>query len=222
MKGTNIDKLLGLTIGSMVDLEILTLTGKKRVKTEFVGLLENQFVILNYPSDTQLAKAADYLPDGVTVIVRALIEGNGGQIIAFRQEMLTISFRPTRLLFIRYPKQVQLFSLRSQTRIPTLLPAKLKLSGEQVLSGLIKDISLTGVMFEATSSDVVENLQDKQCSIIIENNKITNNFEGVIRSVKVHASSVRCGIKLSVDKEKMKKLMSEYFIDPSLLDIEAS
>jgi len=223
MKRTNIDKLHQLTTGTMVDLEILTLTGSKRVKTEFVGLLEDQFIILNYPSATRLPKAADYLLDGVTVVVRALIEGDGGQIIAFRQPLLTISFRPTRLLFISYPKQVQLFSLRSQTRIPTLLSAQLKLPNGQMFSGLIKDISLTGVMFEITSTQPIENLKDTQCSVIIvNNNKKKNNFEGIIRSVKLHSSGARCGIKLSANKDQMKSLMREYFIDPSVLDLETS
>ncbi|WP_211236455.1 PilZ domain-containing protein [Marinomonas ushuaiensis] len=204
----------------MVDLEILTPTSSKRVKTEFVGLLENQFIILNYPSTARLAKAADYLPDGATVVVRALIEGDGGQIIAFRQLLLTISFRPSRLLFIAYPKQVQLFSLRSQTRVPTLLPAKLKLSNGLELTGLIKDISLTGVMFEISNIDKIDNLKDMKCSVIIGNNKKANNFEGAIRSVKPYSLGARCGIKLSANKDQMKNLMREYFIEPSVLPSE--
>jgi len=222
MKRTNIDKLHQLTPGSMVDLEILTPTSSKRVKTEFVGLLENQFIILNYPSATRLPKAVDYLPDGATVVIRALIEGDGGQIIAFRQLLLTISFRPARLLFISYPKQVQLFSLRSQTRIPTLLPAKLKLPDGLELTGLIKDISLTGIMFEISSTDKIEDLKDMQCSVIIGNNKKTNNFEGTIRSMKQHSLGARCGIKLSANKNQMKDLMREYFIEPSALSPETS
>jgi len=61
---------------------------------------------------------------------------------------MSIAFHPTKLIFIHFPKQVQLFALRSQTRIPTLLTAKLKLSDDRVLEGSIKDISLTGIMFD--------------------------------------------------------------------------
>jgi hypothetical protein len=133
MTTTNLEKLNQLITGGMVDLEILTPTGSKRIKTEFVGLLENRFIILNYPSAKRLPAAADYLRDGVMVVIRALIEGSGGQIIAFRQKIMSVASHPARLVFIKYPKQVQLFALRSQTRIQNLLTAKLKLSDDRVL-----------------------------------------------------------------------------------------
>jgi hypothetical protein len=137
---TNLEKLKHISVGSLVDLEILTPTSSKRVKTEVVGLLDKQFIILNYPNAKRLPAASDYLRDGVMVVVRALIEGSGGQVIAFRQQIMSVASHPAKLVFINFPKQVQLFALRSQTRIPTLLPAKLKLSDDRVLEGLIKDM----------------------------------------------------------------------------------
>ena len=82
MPHSNLDKLHQLTTGRLVDLEIVTPTSSKRVKTEFIGLLENKFIILNYPSSKRLPAASDYLRDGVMVVVRAVIEGSGGQVIA--------------------------------------------------------------------------------------------------------------------------------------------
>ena len=52
---------------------------------------------------------------------------------------MSISSHQDRLIFINFPEQVQLFSLRSQTRIPTSLPAKLNLSDDRVLEGVIKE-----------------------------------------------------------------------------------
>ena len=40
MPHSNLDKLQQLTTGRLVDLEIVTPTSSKRVKTEFIGLLE--------------------------------------------------------------------------------------------------------------------------------------------------------------------------------------
>jgi len=127
--------------GAMVDLEILTPTASKRVKTEFIGLLENRFIILNYPSSKRLPTASDYLHDGVMVVVRALIEGSGGQVIAFRQQIMSVASHPARLLFINYPKQVQLFDLRSQTRIPKTKPRPKTLKGCNAQSSSIAVIS---------------------------------------------------------------------------------
>ena len=89
------------------------------------------------------------------VVVRALIEGSGGHVIAFRQQLMSVASHPAKLLFIQYPSQVQLFGLRSQARIPTLFPAKLTLTDEQPpFEGVIKDISLTGVMFDIKTTQL--------------------------------------------------------------------
>ncbi|KAA1149733.1 flagellar brake protein [Pseudoalteromonas sp. FUC4] len=216
MPTSNLDKLHQLTTSGLVDLEILTPTDSKRVKTEFVGLLENKFIILNYPNSRRLPASSDYLRDGVMVVVRALIEGSGGQVIAFRQQIMSVASHPAKLIFINYPKQVQLFALRSQTRIPTLLPAKLKLSDDRVLEGLIKDISLTGVMFDIRGDQQVEGIKDMQCTVIL--NSSDKSFEGEICSVKEHVAGVRCGIKLLASEDEMKTFMKEHFIDPSALE----
>ena len=216
MPTSNLDKLHQLTTSGLVDLEILTPTDSKRVKTEFVGLLENKFIILNYPNSRRLPASSDYLRDGVMVVVRALIEGGGGQVIAFRQQIMSVASHPAKLIFINYPKQVQLFALRSQTRIPTLLPAKLKLSDDRILEGLIKDISLTGVMFDIRGDQKDENIKDMQCTVIL--NSSDKSFEGEICSVKEHVAGVRCGIKLLASEDEMKTFMKEHFIDPSALE----
>ncbi|MBA6409205.1 MAG: flagellar brake protein [Pseudoalteromonas distincta] len=216
MPTSNLDKLHQLTTSGLVDLEILTPTDSKRVKTEFVGLLENKFIILNYPNSRRLPASSDYLRDGVMVVVRALIEGSGGQVIAFRQQIMSVASHPAKLIFINYPKQVQLFALRSQTRIPTLLPAKLKLSDDRILEGLIKDISLTGVMFDIRGDQQDENIKDMQCTVIL--NSSDKSFEGEICSAKEHVAGVRCGIKLLASEDEMKTFMKEHFIDPSALE----
>ena len=216
MPTSNLDKLHQLTTSGLVDLEILTPTDSKRVKTEFVGLLENKFIILNYPNSKRLPASSDYLRDGVMVVVRALIEGSGGQVIAFRQQIMSVASHPAKLIFINYPKQVQLFALRSQTRIPTLLPAKLKLSDDRVLEGLIKDISLTGVMFDIRGDQQDESIKDMQCTVIL--NSSDKSFEGEICSVKEHVAGVHCGIKLLASEDEMKAFMKEHFIDPSALE----
>ena len=130
-----------------------------------------------------------------------------------------IASHPVRLIFINYPKQVQLFSLRSQTRIPTLLPAKLKLSDDKVLDGVIKDISLTGAMFDVKTDADLESIKDSQCTVVLGSN--SKGFEGEVCSVKDHNTGVRCGIKLLASKEEMKAFMKEHFIDPAMIELDA-
>ena len=218
MQKTNLEKLNQIVTGGIVDVEILTPTSSRRVKTEFIGLLENKFIILNYPSAKRLPMASDYLRDGVMVVVRALIEGSGGHIIAFRQQLMSVASHPAKLLFIQYPSQVQLFALRSQARIPTLFPAKLKLTEEQPpFEGVIKDISLTGVMFDIKTTQELDELKDMRCKVVFDGD---TQHEGQICSVKKHANGICCGIRLFASEEQMKTLMGDHFIDPSALEVE--
>ncbi len=218
MRKTNLEKLNQIVTGGIVDLEILTPTSSRRVKTEFIGLLENKFIILNYPNAKRLPMASDYLRDGVMVVVRALIEGSGGHVLAFRQQLMSVASHPAKLLFIEYPSQVQLFELRSQARIPTLFPAKLKLSDDRPsFEGVIKDISLTGVMFDIKTTQEIDDIKDMRCIVVFDED---TKHEGQICSVKKHAKGIYCGIRLFASEEQMKALMGDHFIDPNALEVE--
>ncbi|BDF95957.1 MULTISPECIES: flagellar brake domain-containing protein [Pseudoalteromonas] len=215
----NLENLAHISAGSIVDVEILTPTTSKRLKTEFVGLLHDRFVILNYPPVKRLNNAGEYLKDGVVVIVRAVLESGGGQVIAFREQIMSVSSHPARLIYLNFPSQVQLFSLRSQTRIPTLLPAKIKLCDERELHGVIKDISVTGVLFDVKGQDDLSELKNTQCNIVLDkSNKGTTEFSGQICSIKSRAMGAQFGIQLSASEDEMKTFMKEHFIDLSVLE----
>ena len=215
----NLENLAYISAGSIVDVEILTPTASKRIKTEFVGLLHERFVILNYPSAKRLGNAGEYLKDGVVVIVRAVLETGGGQVIAFRQQVMSVSSHPARLIYLNFPTEVQLFSLRSQTRIPTLLAAKIKFNDEREMQGVIKDISVTGVMFDVKSKADLSELKNTQCHIMLDkNNKGVTEFSGQICSVKSHATSAQFGIQLTASEDEMKIFMKDHFIDLTVLE----
>ncbi|MBQ4834585.1 flagellar brake protein [Pseudoalteromonas sp. MMG010] len=218
MPQSNIDKLGQLACGSVIDLEIMTPTNSKRVKTEFVGFLQDKFIILNYPNAKKMPGASDYIHDGVMVVVRGLVEGQGGQVIAFRQQILAVTSHPTKLIFVGMPNKVEIFSLRSQTRIPTLFPANLKLADDRIIEGIIKDISLTGIMFDTKSNIKSTDLKDMACSIILEKtSKGTHTFVGEICSAKKHKHGIYCGIKLLASETQMQAFMKDHFIDVSVL-----
>jgi hypothetical protein len=215
----NLEKLAFITAGTLVDIEVLTPTNSKRMKTEFVGLLNDHFVVLNYPSPRRLGNAGEYLKDGTVIIVRAVLESGGGQVIAFRQQVMSVTSHPKRLIFLHFPDQVQLFSLRSQTRIPTLLPASIQLSDEHKLQGIIKDVSVTGVMFALKSEDDLSNLKDTPCKILLdERDNEVNEFSGQICSVRSLADDTQLGIQLNVSEDEMNKFMKDHLIDLSILE----
>ncbi len=209
----NLDKLAYIPAGSIVDVEIITPIDSKRVKTEFIGLLNEQHIILNYPSARRLINSGELIKEGVMVIVRAVLESGGGQVIAFRQQIKAVASHPYRLIFLDFPKHVQLFSLRSETRIPTLFSACLN-TDEQKYQGLIRDISLTGVQFDIKSDVDLSFLKEQSCNLVLNKHE----FAGKVCSVRKNASSYQLGLQLNTGEEQMKSFMKEHLIDFSVLD----
>jgi hypothetical protein len=212
-KQINLEKLGCIPAGSLVDIEITTPTDSKRVKTEFIGLLNDQYIILNYPSIKRIANAHEYIKDAVMIIIRAVLETGGGQVIAFRQQVSAISSHPHRLIFLNFPQQVQLYSLRSETRIPTLFSANLLIK-EKTLEGLIKDISLTGVQFDIDSKEDLSQLKGQECKVVLSKRE----FNGTVCRVRKRAAGFILGIQLDSSKDEMKGFMKEHLIDLSVLE----
>ncbi len=216
-KSKNLEYLNRIVPGGLVDVEILTPTNSKRIKTEYIGLLQGQFVILNYPSLKRLPAASTYLREGVVVIVRALLESGDGEVIAFRQTIKSLASHPARMIYLDYPSRVEVFSLRSQTRIPTLIPADLTLAGqnENGLNGIIRDISLTGLLFDAKTQLDFKSLKDTECTVTLSGNI---QLKGRIRSNHPGASGSRLGIELNNSETEMQQFLQNHLIDLSVLD----
>ncbi|MBQ4879776.1 flagellar brake domain-containing protein [Pseudoalteromonas luteoviolacea] len=214
-------QVLQMRAGSIVDMEIVLPANRKRIKTEFVGALENQFIILNHPSHQRLGAAMDYVKEGTEVIVRALPEEGDGQIIAFKETIKSVTTHPARLIYLYYPNEVQTYKLRAQTRIPTLIPAVLNVEGKSEV-GVIKDISLAGLMFDVQKTHLPEELKELSCEILIEGKdakKLT--LVGKVCRVKENQEEiVSLGIHLESQDKQVQAILKDYLIDISVLGNE--
>lgn len=208
--------LTAISAGSIVDLEICLPANSKRVKTEYVGMLQGAFLILNHPNPKRLGAALDFVMEGTSVIVRALLENGDGQVIAFKSQIKAVSVHPARLIFLYLPEKVQTYKLRSQNRVPTLIPAKFHCHGCKDV-GVIKDISLAGLQLDLTSIDAEHMEEGLKCEVFIEGkegNQIT--LEGDIRRIKSHDQIVSLGIHLTSAPDIIRSVLKDYLIDLSI------
>ncbi|KZN35924.1 flagellar brake domain-containing protein [Pseudoalteromonas luteoviolacea] len=212
-------QVLQMQAGSIVDMEIVLPANRKRIKTEFVGALENQFIILNQPSHKRLGAALDYVKEGTEVIVRALPEEADGQIIAFKETIKAVTTHPARLIYLYYPNEVQTYKLRAQTRIPTLIPAVLSVEGKSEV-GVIKDISLAGLMFDVQRTHLPEELKELTCEILIEGKESQKAvLTGTVCRVKEsHEDIISLGIHLESQDKEVQAILKDYLIDISALN----
>ncbi|GAA5218114.1 PilZ domain-containing protein [Corallincola platygyrae] len=137
--------------GNVLDFQ-LAVGVKPRFKCKLVGYEEGRYMALSIPAQSRVDHD-ELLVHGYGCIVRTIIEGEAGQCIAFKSLIQTNLRQPHPVLFIDYPKQIQLYSLRNQTRIATHVPATM--IGEQkdestgqteqtVFHGTIVDLSVGG------------------------------------------------------------------------------
>ncbi|TAA45780.1 flagellar brake protein [Corallincola spongiicola] len=146
-----IDTLNRLRPADLLDFQF-GIGSKPRLKCKLIGYEETKYIVVAIP---ELARVSykDQLTLGNGCIVRAIIEGDAGQCIAFRSTINGVINHPQALLFVDYPKQVQMFSLRNQIRITTHVPATLiytttdaagKDESTEAFHGTIIDLSVGG------------------------------------------------------------------------------
>lgn len=126
---------LVLSLGTVVVVEPAGMG--QRFKTEFIGMERDRYLILRIP---RIPGVTDHLFPEKAVTVRFVHEGH---VFGFGSEVLWLMNAPFRLLFLRYPEEVEVLNLRGCQRVDCFLPSALKI-GEDWLQGVIVNVSCGG------------------------------------------------------------------------------
>lgn len=127
---------LELPIGGDALVEV---TGtQKRFKTSFVGMDRRQYILLKLPMRRQII---DMLTPHLQITVRFLMDG--GRVCGFQCHVAHLSVKPFPLLFLSYPKLVEVLKLRKHDRVACFQPIVFYLSGEEY-PAVIVNISAGG------------------------------------------------------------------------------
>ncbi|GAB1621428.1 flagellar brake domain-containing protein [Agarivorans aestuarii] len=150
-----VDIMRQLRFGDVLDVQFVKV-GNVRVKCKLIGLDDANFLIFAVPKYAQQGHG-DVLVEGMACVIRSIIEGEAGQCIAFRSIITDIIKSPKHLLFVKYPSEVERFSLRKQQRASTRIPATVthrsSVSDQQIendlsFDGIILDLSAGGCRFK--------------------------------------------------------------------------
>lgn len=129
-------RTLHLPLGGEALVEITST--QRRFKSTFLGMERDQFVLLKLPMTRQLL---DVLAPRMDLTVRFLMEG--GRICGFQSQVSHISVKPYPLLFLAYPRRVEVLKLRKHDRASCYQPITFYMGGED-LRGVIVNISAGG------------------------------------------------------------------------------
>ena len=139
----HIECLKALVPGTSVDLQVSTPTSPKRLKTQYAGMLMSQCVILQMPSEAKFGMVRDLLNTDVDVVVRYVLEGSAGQVIAFKAKVIRVLSKPIPMLLLTFPNVVQTMGLRAEKRLPPGIVSTINVKTEEnehQINGLIVDV----------------------------------------------------------------------------------
>lgn len=212
---------LDLLPGKLIDIQFNNPI-QMRFKLTLIGYDVGKYLILKYPAQSGKNDYIDVLTEGNGAIVRYIIEDERGECVAFSTTILAISFRPERLVYLAYPKNVESRQLRETNRLRTHIPAKISLNknynteSENLLHGLIIDISPSGCRFVIHVSSGFLALKRRQVFVHIispldSKPVIISSF---IRNNQMKDNKLNVGIEFSPDEQfKLHELLNAYSID---------
>lgn len=128
-------KILNISLGTQMQVQLGGMDGP--FKSNLVGMVREKFVMVELPMITGILNK---LRDGNRATVRYLYSGS---VYGFYSTVLAYITKPIPLLFLSYPKIVEILDLRKFKRVDCMFPAVAKIQ-DQEHKGFIMDISTGG------------------------------------------------------------------------------
>ncbi len=181
------------------------------LKTRFIGMLENQYLISTMPKGHIMIR--DKFFEGNTVLVRYL---HNGSIFAFQSQIVGVVDHPDKLFFLSYPAIISRQELRREPRVDCRLKAVID-SGSARQNGVVIDISRSGCRFTLKSPLKVKlnQRQNVNMRMNLDDSQDAVTLTGNIRSMENSNQSMILGIQfLEIDKTG-QRLIDNYVNDHS-------
>lgn len=136
-------KLRSMRPGMPLDLQVVSPTATKRVRTEFVGMDGVRCLILRFPDEGKWGNLRDAIYPDNNMVVRYILEDETGEIVAFKVKITLVLSKPGNYVFTTFPLSIQSHGLRSEERAQTQVPVVVS-DGVDQADGLILDLSNSG------------------------------------------------------------------------------
>ncbi|MBU2976939.1 PilZ domain-containing protein [Alteromonas sp. C1M14] len=208
-----------LAPGTVVDLQIDTPTAPQRLKTFYVGMdIPNGF-IFQVPNSHKWANIRDQLVTGNSVVVRFVIEGEFGQVIAFKVDILKCFSKPISILITDFPSTIQSRGLRAEKRSQPGIPVSVLIDEGQAASdkskikGLIVDVSKKGCKLAITKeSEAVALSVNKNITLGCKLDGETIKIEALVKNITEDKRYRYHGIQFSDEQGSVDVLLERHIL----------
>ncbi len=210
----NLESLRTLVPGDTVDLQIAMPAAPKRVKTDYIGMLIDECLLFHIPTSAKWITVRDALTVGNDIVVRSVLEGDTGHVIAFKVKVLKLLSKPSGLLITTFPKRIESIGLRAVKRaqlgVSVTLEADVYPSDENV-TGIIIDLSEKGckvalqvkpnwpVMLDEAEVKLNYSLDGKEVALTAK-----------VKNHKLESDVVYYGLAFTCEEKLIKTLLSRH------------
>ena len=198
---------LNIPLGAKVLIEPRQMTG--RFWCQFVGMIPHGYIILRLPQKDVLLREA--LAQEQDVTVRYL---TGSKVCGFASTTSAVIVRPATLVFLRYPKTIQVLNLRRHERANCLLPIIAYHDGNES-HGLIINMSESGckVMLEDGSHKTtpgIKKMQELFCQFRFLDMSEDIYVKSEVKNIKEAEKGVSLGIEFKELSAEVHQKIARY------------
>ncbi|GAB2683221.1 flagellar brake protein [Aliiglaciecola sp. 3_MG-2023] len=209
-------KLRAMRPGLALDLQIMAASGVTRIKTEFVGMDSNRFLIIKYPDETRWGNLRDVIYPDAVLVVRYIHEDDAGEVVAFKVKISVIVNNPASYIFTTFPQSLQCHALRSEQRAQAHVNVTVveKETDLLLFDGLIVDLSSSGCRVSVDRQLVKQKLAIKTLiTLAIKNpdGKISE-LTGIVMNQKVDEIRFYLGVKFEASEKVVEGLLHQLMI----------
>ena len=180
-------------------------------------MLIDECLLFHIPTSAKWITVRDALTVGNDVVVRSVLEGDTGQVIAFKVKVLKLLSKPSGLLVTTFPKRIESIGLRSVKR------AQLGVSVTLEADVYPSDENVTGIIIDLSEKGSKVALQVKpNWPIMIDESEVKINYlldgkevalTARVKNHKIENDVVYYGLAFTCDETLIKTMLSR----PTLL-----
>ncbi|MCW8092227.1 flagellar brake protein [Alteromonas sp. ASW11-130] len=212
----DIQWLRALQPSTTVDIQITTPTSPKRVKTQYIGMDAPHGILFQVPNSPSWKFTRDLLTPGNNIVVRYVLEGGVGHVIAFRVKVIKLITKPFGILITTFPKSLQTFGLREEKRAQPGIAVDIqtaKPQGDTKIHGIIVDVSSKGCRVAlAIHPDYPLFEPEENITLQYESGGKPISIEGKVKNKNSDREHHYYGIRFAENQSTVHKLLEKHIL----------